>query len=568
MKHPLRDSLIAFAIALIAFAILLKAQTAVINGPLTLQGGAATFTVNYGTINPVKVADPAAPTVTPQSASNQTWGYKIVGITGTSCTTTGQTTARSAEGTTATGWLNLTLANQGNVVSWTALAGAAGYCVYRTTVPGGGTPSTTGLIATVSGGGTVSYTDAGAAGDSTNPLTVNTTASILSGITNMAFNTADTGAQYGVLVQNVNPSPTKSTTAGEFLNTVSGALPANQSSIGFNCQTNVGNLTSVGAGQVVVGCEPAVNLTGTGQTLPDVRAVTVNLNQQSGSTTNVTLGSGITVQTPSLSGSGTWATIVGVDIQNQTGGTASYSIRTGTSQSRFNGNVGIGADPGSTIALDVTANAGANSAAVLRAPTTASGVGGQIQLVDSTANKSTFIRQQNGTTQVINNAYGAVTWAYNDSGAFTTYNSVATVGSGLPSFTGQVLNTGFSTTQTGQTILASSVASQYRIGYTLYESANGSGGTCNTNATVTPAITYQDPNSQTHTFTAGAISLTPTAGAGTEAGNCLAATGSGGCEILRHVKTGTAITITYTYANGNCNTQPQATAKAYAEVVN
>jgi hypothetical protein len=160
------------------------------------------------------------------------------------------------------------------------------------------------------------------------------------------------------------------------------------------------------------------------------------------------------------------------------------------------------------------------------------------------------------------------TTVFSNVGVVSTYNSVATVGVGIPSFTGQVLNTGFSTTQTNQTILASSVASQYRIGYTLYESANGSGGTCSTNATVTPAITYTDPNTQTHVFTAGAISLKPTADAGTEGLNCAASTGSGGCEILRHVKTGTAITITYTFANGNCNTQPQATAKAYAEVVN
>lgn len=153
-------------------------------------------------------------------------------------------------------------------------------------------------------------------------------------------------------------------------------------------------------------------------------------------------------------------------------------------------------------------------------------------------------------------------------GLVTEYAGVVTVGKGIPSFTGQSAPAAFSTTQTNLSIIASTVASQYRIGYTVYQSADGTGGVCGSNSTVTPAITYTDPNSQAHTFTAGAISLTPTAGAGTEGLNCAAATGSGGCEILRHVKTGTAITITYTYANGNCNTQPQATAKAYAEVVN
>lgn len=141
---------------------------------------------------------------------------------------------------------------------------------------------------------------------------------------------------------------------------------------------------------------------------------------------------------------------------------------------------------------------------------------------------------------------------------------------GAPVNAGTATTAGFSTTQSNVSILAASYVSdqEYRIGYTVFESANGSGGTCNTNATVTPAITYTDPNNQTHVFTAGAISLKPTADAGTEGLNCAAAVGSGGCEIRRNVKGGTAITITYTFGNGNCNTQPQATAKASAEVVN
>lgn len=143
-------------------------------------------------------------------------------------------------------------------------------------------------------------------------------------------------------------------------------------------------------------------------------------------------------------------------------------------------------------------------------------------------------------------------------------------GGGVPSFTGSATTASFSTTQTNVSILASSKAAtqQYVIGYSLYQSANGSGGVCNTNSTVTPAITYTDPASNTHVFTAGAISLKPTSDAGTEAADCSAATGSGGCRILRTVKASSAITITYTYANGNCNTQPQASALAYAEVVN
>lgn len=154
-------------------------------------------------------------------------------------------------------------------------------------------------------------------------------------------------------------------------------------------------------------------------------------------------------------------------------------------------------------------------------------------------------------------------------GTIGTYNNVATVGIGVPYFQGHADTAAFSTTQSNVTI-ATSVASdqQYDIGYSVYESTNGSGGTCNTNSTVTPAITYTDPNNQTHTFTAGAISLKPTADAGTEAGNCLAATGSGGCLITRKVKASTTISITYTYANGNCNTQPKATANSFAMVIN
>ena len=109
---------------------------------------------------------PAAPTVTPQGAGGATtYGYKIVarGIAY-------RTTAASAQGITAVGNATLNVTNFNRVI-WTNVPGNTGYDIYRST--GGGTPSSTGKIGTVSAGVTT-LDDTGLTATGVAP-TINTT---------------------------------------------------------------------------------------------------------------------------------------------------------------------------------------------------------------------------------------------------------------------------------------------------------------------------------------------------------------------------------------------------------
>lgn len=109
---------------------------------------------------------------TPQgTVGSTTITYKIVARSNTG------TTAASSAGTTTTA--NATLSTTNNVlVTWDIVPGAVSYDVYRTAA--GGTPSTTGKIANVLSSAGTTYTDAGAAGDSSTAPTVNTTGAITS----------------------------------------------------------------------------------------------------------------------------------------------------------------------------------------------------------------------------------------------------------------------------------------------------------------------------------------------------------------------------------------------------
>lgn len=117
-------------------------------------------------VNPL-VANPAAPTVTPQGAGGAvTYSYKIV-AKGTS----GQTTAASSAGSTATGNATLSVSNF-NRVTWTNVAQNQGYDIYRTV--SNGTPSSLGKIGSV-GAGVTQFDDTGLAGDASSEPGVNTT---------------------------------------------------------------------------------------------------------------------------------------------------------------------------------------------------------------------------------------------------------------------------------------------------------------------------------------------------------------------------------------------------------
>ncbi len=142
-------------------------------GTLSVNGGSpgTLATLKAGAITVPALADPAHPSVTPQTASIYTWTYAVAARLAD-----GSATTSSATGSTSTGCLNLTTANCANVISWTAVPNAYDYVVYRTYCStGGGVPSTVGLIATVLASATLSITDNGLVGDGTTPPTYNTT---------------------------------------------------------------------------------------------------------------------------------------------------------------------------------------------------------------------------------------------------------------------------------------------------------------------------------------------------------------------------------------------------------
>jgi len=108
------------------------------------------------TFPPELATPPGAPTVTPTGTpGSQTWTYKIVAKIDSDVLS-----AAGTAGSTTTG--NATLDNTNyNALSWSAVTNATGYDIYRTA--SGGTPSTLGKIASVTGATT--YNDKGAAGD-------------------------------------------------------------------------------------------------------------------------------------------------------------------------------------------------------------------------------------------------------------------------------------------------------------------------------------------------------------------------------------------------------------------
>ncbi len=144
--------------------------TVSVAGPLSVTSA----TTTHGLVSQA-LATPGAPTVTNVgTAGSTTDTYAVqatIDLLGVLATVDSATTST----TTA----NATLSSTNyNAISWTAVPGAQCYLVRRTAA--GGTPSTTGVIATVCGGA-LSYNDTGAAGDGSGAPTVDTSASIFAG---------------------------------------------------------------------------------------------------------------------------------------------------------------------------------------------------------------------------------------------------------------------------------------------------------------------------------------------------------------------------------------------------
>lgn len=132
-------------------------------GDYMLTSATKTFSAVGGSWGPVTYAvliakglsTPTGLTVTPQGTTGTTtWGYRVTAIAAN-----GGETLACTEVTINNGNAVLDATNY-NALAWTAVTGASQYKVYRTTA--GGTPATTGVIATVD---TNSYNDQGAAGN-------------------------------------------------------------------------------------------------------------------------------------------------------------------------------------------------------------------------------------------------------------------------------------------------------------------------------------------------------------------------------------------------------------------
>ena len=126
-------------------------------GTFSVAAQDASFTLIADGTSTNGLSTPGAPTVTATGTTGATtWTYKIVAYK-----SDGSRTPVGAAGSTATGNATLDVTNY-NALTWTAVTGASSYYVYRTAA--GGTPSTTGYVATTT---TNAYNDTGAAGDTT-----------------------------------------------------------------------------------------------------------------------------------------------------------------------------------------------------------------------------------------------------------------------------------------------------------------------------------------------------------------------------------------------------------------
>ena len=149
------------------------AGNAMIQGALSVAGGI------QGGLTITGVAAPSAPTVTNVgTAGVTTYSYTITAVSATG----GESTASTA-GTTATGNATLSSTNY-NAITWTPVAGAVSYKVYRTV---GG--ATQGLLATT---GSTYYFDQGAAGSGSAPTSDTTGSLNVTG--NSLFKPATNGA--------------------------------------------------------------------------------------------------------------------------------------------------------------------------------------------------------------------------------------------------------------------------------------------------------------------------------------------------------------------------------------
>ena len=218
----------------------LAVNTSTVSSSFTLQGG----------MTNVQLPTPAAPSVSRVGTSGtSTYGYRVSALDGT-----GETLA-STETTITNGNATLSVTNY-NSITWTAVPGAVQYRVYRTTT--NGTPATTGLIATTTGGNVTSLNDTGLAATTAVP-TANTTGglNVVSNIQGQNATltggtlTMGTTSQAGSLVISDGSSNTATIQVGNLAGNYTYSLPVVTANDTFcmllaaNCSG--GGVTTVGA---------------------------------------------------------------------------------------------------------------------------------------------------------------------------------------------------------------------------------------------------------------------------------------------------------------------------------
>lgn len=139
-------------------------------GGFTIGAGTASASLNVqgGTVSS-QLPTPAQPTITETggTAGTAVYGYKVTALDGT-----GETVG-STEGQITNGYASLSSTAYA-IITWTPMPGAVQYKIYRTTVTSG-SPTSLGLLTTVSGNVT-SYNDKATAATTTStPPTANTT---------------------------------------------------------------------------------------------------------------------------------------------------------------------------------------------------------------------------------------------------------------------------------------------------------------------------------------------------------------------------------------------------------
>jgi hypothetical protein len=157
-----------------------------LQGTLAIAGGI------QGGASISALSSPGSPTITTNGTTGaQTWGYEVAAVSAS-----GVVTPASVQGTTTSGNGVSTLTSSNyQQISWTPVAGAVSYKVYRTQVAGTSpNPATTGLIGTTS---TTIFNDTGIAGSGSAP-----TAFVGNLLSVGTLTTADTSAAVTIATNN------------------------------------------------------------------------------------------------------------------------------------------------------------------------------------------------------------------------------------------------------------------------------------------------------------------------------------------------------------------------------